>query len=149
MNQNTLNAAVKRHKDNPTREAISADEKGFTPEEVEEILAAINATPKGPDLSEFDYLNLNGEAFAKYQAIALNMPADQETEYEQYMASGVFEWGFNKRTGDKEEQLVGISLKSTLPINVTKIPNGYARLMNEQVYSKMGDSNSRYYLLKK
>lgn len=102
-----------------------------------------------PDLTEFDYRNLNGQSFLNYQQIALNLPADNEFVYEQYSAFGEFKFRINENTGDKEEYLFGIKLKSSDPINVTQIPAKMARELNEQIMAKHPVSNSRYYLLKK
>ena len=101
------------------------------------------------ELSALDYDNLTGEDFEKYQKIAMSMPADKEFVYEQHMATGIFKFRLNQDTGEKEEYLFGIKVHSRAPINVTKIPAQHARLMNEQIYAKFDERNSRYYLLQK
>jgi len=102
-----------------------------------------------PDLSGFDYKNLNGQSLVEYQKIAASLPLDQEFTFEQYSAFGEFRFRLNEITGEKEEYVYGIKLRNSDPINITKIPAGYARDLNAQLMAKHPITNSRYYLLKK
>lgn len=101
------------------------------------------------DLSEFDYENLTGEKFAKYQALVKSLNGYQNRDFEQYMASGIFKMTLNANM-DKEEVLDGIRLNQSKPLNKTRVPVNSIRNLNAQIMNKNNPhTNSRYYLLKK
>ena len=101
------------------------------------------------DLSEFDYENLKGESFAKYQALVQSLNGFQNRDFEQYMASGIFKMTLNANM-DKEEVLDGIKLNQSKPLNKTRVPVNSIRNLNAQIMDKNNPhTNSRYYLLKK
>jgi len=101
------------------------------------------------DLSEFDYENLKGESFAKYQALVQSLNGFQNRDFEQYMASGIFKMTLNANM-DKEEVLDGIRLNQSKPLNKNRVPVNSIRNLNAQIMDKNNPhTNSRYYLLKK
>jgi hypothetical protein len=101
------------------------------------------------DLSNFDYDNLTGESFEKYQELVNSLPGHENRDFVQYMASGVFKTILNDNA-DKEVVLVGIKINNIKPVNVTRVPVNVARNLNAQIMDRNNpSSNSRYFLLKK
>ena len=101
------------------------------------------------DLSEFDYDNLTGESFQKYQDLVNSLPGHENKDFVQYMASGVFKTILNDNA-DKEVILIGIKINNIKPVNTTRVPVNVARNLNAQIMDRNNPaSNSRYYLLKK
>ena len=101
------------------------------------------------DLSEFDYDNLTGESFQKYQELVNKMPGHENKDFVQYMASGVFKTILNDNA-DKEVILIGIKINNIKPVNYTRVPVNIARNLNAQIMDRNNPaSNSRYFLLKK
>jgi hypothetical protein len=101
------------------------------------------------DLSEFDYDNLTGESFTKYQELVNSLPGHENRDFVQYMASGVFKTILNDNA-DKEVVLIGIKINNIKPVNFTRVPVNVARNLNAQIMDRNNPaSNSRYYLLKK
>jgi len=101
------------------------------------------------DLSGFDYNNLTGESFEKYQELVNKLPGHENRDFVQYMASGVFKTILNDNA-DKEVVLVGIKINNIKPVNQTRVPVQIVRNLNAQIMDRNNPpSNSRYYLLKK
>lgn len=148
MNANTLKAAVKRHAANPTKEAILADEKNFTEDEANEILAAIAKEPK-IDLSDFDYSNLEGKSFEDYQEIVGKLFLDEKYDFEEWNAIAVTEFEFDRKTGNKTQIITGIKLMGNKPVMNTRITLRQALEINRHVTTVATDRNSKYLLLKK
>ena len=101
------------------------------------------------DLSGFDYDNLTGESFQKYQELVNSLPGHENKDFVQYMASGVFKTILNDNA-DKEVVLIGIKINNIKPVNFTRVPVNVARNLNAQIMDRNNPaSNSRYFLLKK
>jgi hypothetical protein len=101
------------------------------------------------DLSGFDYDNLTGESFKKYQELVNSLPGHENRDFVQYMASGVFKTILNDNA-DKEVVLVGIKINNIKPVNFTRVPVNVVRNLNAQIMDRNNPaSNSRYFLLKK
>ena len=101
------------------------------------------------DLSGFDYNNLTGESFEKYQELVNKLPGHENRDFVQYMASGVFKTVLNGNA-DKVIVLVGIKINNIKPVNQTRVPVQIVRNLNAQIMDRNNPpSNSRYYLLKK
>lgn len=101
------------------------------------------------DLKDFDYDNLTGESFKKYQELVNSLQGHENRDFVQYMASGVFNTILNDNA-DKEVVLVGIKINNIKPVNFTRVPVNVARNLNAQIMDRNNPaSNSRYYLLKK
>jgi hypothetical protein len=100
-------------------------------------------------LDGFDYENLKGESFEKYQVVVDGLQKFDSYDFELYKASGVFEMTFDKNL-NKVSKLVGINLEQSKPLNTTRITAGEARDLNGQIYNPENPrTNSKYYLLKK
>lgn len=117
------------------------------------IPAANKYNPKQPnsdlDLSGFDYNNLSGESFKKYQELVNSLNGFQSRDFTQYFATGIFKMELNDRM-DKVEVLVGIKMNKTAAINNSRMPVASARDLNKQIMDKNNPAtNSRYWLLKK
>jgi hypothetical protein len=101
-------------------------------------------------LERFDYGELQGESFKEYKELIASMKMQQHYDFEQYMTSGIFEKEFDKKTGQVYDDLVGIRINNTKPVNTTRIPLRIAIELNMQIFNKDNPAtNSRYYLLKK
>lgn len=101
------------------------------------------------DLSGFDYDNLTGESWEKYEKLVNSLPGHENRDFVQYMASGVFKTILDDNA-DKKIILTGIRINNIKPVNYTRIPVNMARNMNAQIMDRNNPpSNSRYYLLKK
>ena len=121
-----------------------ADNKELKKVEVKEKLPNDNL-----DLSSFDYDNLTGESFQKYQELVNSLPGHENKDFVQYMASGVFKTILNDNA-DKEVILIGIKINNIKPVNFTRVPVNVARNLNAQIMDRNNPaSNSRYFLLKK
>ena len=121
-----------------------ADNKELKKVEVKEKLPNDNL-----DLSGFDYDNLTGESFQKYQELVNSLPGHENKDFVQYMASGVFKTILNDNA-DKEVVLIGIKINNIKPVNFTRVPVNVARNLNAQIMDRNNPaSNSRYFLLKK
>ena len=118
---------------------VEPEVKQYNPEKPNEDL----------DLSGFDYDNLNGESFEKYQALIKSLNGFQNRDFVQYMASGIFKVELNDNA-DKVHRLVGIRINNPRPVNQTRIQINLATNLNDQIHDRNNPaSNSRYYLLKK
>lgn len=166
MNHLRLKAAVEKYKETAVEDlpaVLAADtEKNYTEDDIAEIVDAIKAGPpdtkheekaKGAnddlDLSAFDYDNLKGESFAKYETMIKSANGFKDRDFTQYMASGIFETKFDANL-NKVEVLVGIRINNIKPVNHTRIPVRMAIDLNRQIMNKDNPAtNSRYYLLKK
>lgn len=165
----TLKAALSKYSETTAEKLpaeIAADTNRYTPEEIDEIIAAISEAKLAPaptpensspaagtnqDLSliGYDYNNLTGESFEKYMAMFSKLDGHKNRDFVQYMASGKFELQHDKNL-NKVEVLVGITMNKVEPVNTTRIPVSMARDLNAQIYNRDNPpSNSRYYLLKK
>jgi len=121
-----------------------ADNKELKKVEVKEKLPNDNL-----ELSSFDYDNLTGESFQKYQDLVNSLPGHENKDFVQYMASGVFKTILNDNA-DKEVILIGIKINNIKPVNTTRVPVNVARNLNAQIMDRNNPpSNSRYFLLKK
>ena len=101
------------------------------------------------DLSEFDYSNLNGESFRKYEALVNSLPGQKKADFIQVRA-----YGIHKKKQDDQLRAIpyvdGLIIKDLRPINTTRIEVRYIRDLNRQIENPdTPDTNSRYYLLKK
>ena len=103
-----------------------------------------------PDVTAFDYENLNGDHFKDYQKLLASLNAYDSYDFEQFMASGIFEKDFNKQTGSIDTILTGIRLNRSQSINTTRMPLIHIMDLNRQIENRSNPpTNSRYYLLKK
>jgi hypothetical protein len=149
------------------RLVLAEDSKEYTEDEVHQICTALlseksaiksatnltvkNINPNSKlDLSEFDYSKLRDVPFTKYQELFNSLGKRDHYDFEQFFATGIFEFEFNRKTGQSEHILVGIQVNNPKPINTTRIPISVAEELNRQVYNRDNPaSNARYYLLKK
>ena len=164
MNHLLLKSIIKQYKDTPEEqlnEALQKDDRNFSEESIAEIQSAIKKYEEPEvskkevlpndnlDLSGFDYDNLTGESFEKYQELVNKLPGHENRDFVQYMASGVFKTVLNDNA-DKVIVLVGIKINQIKPVNQTRVPVQVVRNLNAQIMDRNNPaSNSRYYLLKK
>lgn len=101
------------------------------------------------DISEFDYMKLEGESFEKYMKLVSGLNGHASHDFTQYMASGIFKKELNANL-DPIHTLIGIKINRAAPVNTTRIPVKIARDLNDQINNRDNPpSNSRFYLLKK
>lgn len=106
----------------------------------------------GLDLAGFDYANLHGEAFKKYQEIADSLQFGQKYDYEVWNAGSKMKFGLDENTGEKYQFIDGIVLYAAKPIEVVRISALQARELNSHVTHLTGNeyrNTSKYLLLKK
>lgn len=116
------------------------------------------------DLAGFNYRQLVGEDFERYQKIVKSLNQRASYDWVQYKAVGVWNRYKDPQTGQNKwgGVLVGIELVDTSPINYTRMEarhmetwatdrNGDEHMggLNAQIYNKENNrANSRYYLLR-
>lgn len=180
MNHFRKKAAIEKYSATPSEDlhaALMADEKNYEPEEIVEIIAAIEKpeqqTPPAPvkpdqlDLSRFDYKKLVGQSFKEYvelagdrsfvvidelgrpQSITGQLKENDEYVYEQYECKPVRKPRFPGMENSPMD-FIGIELKKDAPINKTKIPVRIALELNSQILNAHSIAgHGRYFLLKK
>lgn len=133
--------------------AIAADEKKFTPEEVEEIFQALGkpadendaeTEPEVPktgnaslDLSRFNYGNMVGQPFLDYMELIDSLPMHEKYDFEQYKVSPVVRERF---PGMKNTPIdvIGFTIRDNAPVKTTRILPAHARDNNGRIMEKHG-----------
>lgn len=144
------------------RAAITADEKNYSPEEVEEILGAVEVPGPSPsqktidpskpneslDLSAFDYKRLGGEEFKKYQDFVDTLMLDNHYDFVLHKASPIVSERY-PGIPNSPKDFTGITIKNDTPEHTTRITVRDAKNYNSQILNDHGRVNGKFYLLKK
>lgn len=144
-------------------QAILADDKGYSEEEANEIIAALD--PKAPPapkkeepkeeqfkvptqsetlgLDRFNYSNLTEKSFEEYEALLRHLPAHKQFDFERVKAKALRKELY---PGLPQSPIVmyGVKVESTSPDHVTRMEARHALELNRQV-----GNSGLYYLLKK
>jgi hypothetical protein len=144
------------------REEILKDEKGFTPEQADEILETIvsekgsgkdnpnNITEERPKsqsealgLDMFNYNNLVGDDYEEYEKLVSTLPYGQMFDFVVYGAEPIMK-ALYPGLKDTPYKQIGVKIKSTEPIHTTRMEVKHIIELNNQLAN-----SKRYYLLKK
>lgn len=168
MNQKQIKDAAKKYADtNEDELAFTLKADGFSPEDSATIMDAIDAAkakaPKaaakegveeienkneGLDLEGFDYNNLSGDDFKKYENLIKSLDWNSLYDFELYKAVPVKEARYPGMEGTPFD-VVGIKLISTTPIAKSRITAKAVTNLNAQLPNGTPSVPCFYYLLKK
>jgi hypothetical protein len=100
------------------------------------------------DLSGFNYKQLNGEEFKKYNDFIDTLLLDNNYDFVLHKAAPIVVDRYPGMKGSPKD-FTGITIKNDTPEHTTRITVRDAKMYNTQILNDHGRVNGKFYLLKK